>query len=49
MLRDFTFADFLTLANAACGVGAIFAAVSYVETMVIGAILTAIVYFATED
>jgi CDP-diacylglycerol--serine O-phosphatidyltransferase len=32
MLRDFTLADFLTLANAACGVGAIFAAISYVET-----------------
>ncbi len=32
MLRDFTVADFLTLGNAACGVGAIFAAVSYVET-----------------
>jgi CDP-diacylglycerol--serine O-phosphatidyltransferase len=33
MLRDFTLADFLTLGNAACGVGAIFAAISYVETM----------------
>ena len=32
MLRAFTLADFLTLGNAACGVGAIFAAVSYVET-----------------
>src|SRR5450755_4368685 len=32
MLRDFTVADFLTLGNAACGVGAIFAAISYVET-----------------
>ena len=32
LLRAFTLADFLTLANAACGVGAIFAAVSYVET-----------------
>jgi CDP-diacylglycerol--serine O-phosphatidyltransferase len=36
MLRDFTLADFLTLGNAACGVGAIFAALSYVETMVLG-------------
>ena len=42
MLRDFTFADFLTLANAACGVGAIFAAVSYVETMVIGHLYAAV-------
>jgi len=32
MLRAFTLADFLTLGNAAAGVGAIFAAVSYVET-----------------
>jgi CDP-diacylglycerol--serine O-phosphatidyltransferase len=35
MIRAFTLADFLTLGNAACGVGAIFAAVSYVETMVL--------------
>jgi len=35
MLRAFTLADFLTLGNAAAGVGAIFAAVSYVETGVI--------------
>jgi CDP-diacylglycerol---serine O-phosphatidyltransferase len=33
MLRAFTVADFLTLGNAACGVGAIFAAISYVETL----------------
>jgi CDP-diacylglycerol---serine O-phosphatidyltransferase len=32
MIRDFHLADFLTLANAACGVGAIFAAISYGET-----------------
>jgi CDP-diacylglycerol--serine O-phosphatidyltransferase len=32
MIRDFTLADFLTLGNAACGVAALFAAVSYVET-----------------
>jgi CDP-diacylglycerol--serine O-phosphatidyltransferase len=32
MIRDFHLADFLTLANAACGVGAVFAAISYVET-----------------
>ena len=32
MLRDFTVADLLTLGNAACGVGAIFAAISFVET-----------------
>jgi CDP-diacylglycerol--serine O-phosphatidyltransferase len=32
MLRAFTLADFLTLGNAAAGVGAIFAAISYVET-----------------
>jgi CDP-diacylglycerol--serine O-phosphatidyltransferase len=32
MIRDFHLADLLTLANAACGVGAIFAAISYVET-----------------
>ena len=42
MLRDFTLADFLTLGNAACGVGAIFAAVSYVETMVIGHLYAAV-------
>jgi CDP-diacylglycerol---serine O-phosphatidyltransferase len=35
LLRSFTLADFLTLGNAACGVGAIFAAVSYVETGVL--------------
>jgi CDP-diacylglycerol---serine O-phosphatidyltransferase len=35
LLRAFTLADFLTLGNAACGVGAIFAAVSYVETAAI--------------
>jgi CDP-diacylglycerol--serine O-phosphatidyltransferase len=33
MIRDFTVADFLTLGNAACGVGAIFAAISFVETL----------------
>jgi CDP-diacylglycerol--serine O-phosphatidyltransferase len=32
MIREFHLADLLTLANAACGVGAIFAAISYVET-----------------
>jgi CDP-diacylglycerol--serine O-phosphatidyltransferase len=32
MLRDFHLADLFTLANAACGVAAIFAAISYVET-----------------
>jgi CDP-diacylglycerol--serine O-phosphatidyltransferase len=32
MLRDFTLADFLTLGNAACGVAAIFQAITYVET-----------------
>jgi len=32
MIRDFTLADFLTLGNAACGVAALFAAVSFVET-----------------
>jgi CDP-diacylglycerol--serine O-phosphatidyltransferase len=32
LIRDFHLADLLTLANAACGVGAIFAAMSYVET-----------------
>jgi CDP-diacylglycerol--serine O-phosphatidyltransferase len=31
MIRGFHLADLLTLANAACGVGAIFAAISYVE------------------
>jgi CDP-diacylglycerol--serine O-phosphatidyltransferase len=32
MIRDFTVADFLTLGNAACGVAALFTAISYVET-----------------
>jgi CDP-diacylglycerol--serine O-phosphatidyltransferase len=32
MIRDFTLADFITLGNAACGVGALFAAISFVET-----------------
>jgi CDP-diacylglycerol--serine O-phosphatidyltransferase len=32
MIRDFTIADFLTLGNAACGVAAIFAAISFVES-----------------
>src|SRR5678816_3197778 len=36
LLRAFTLADFLTLGNAACGVAAIFAAISYVETAAIG-------------
>lgn len=31
MIRSFHLADFLTLANAACGVGAVFAAMSFVE------------------
>ena len=30
MVREFHLADFFTLANAACGVGAIFAAMNYV-------------------
>jgi CDP-diacylglycerol--serine O-phosphatidyltransferase len=42
MLRAFTLADFLTLANAACGVGAIFAAVSYVETLALAHLYAAI-------
>ena len=29
MIRDFHVADFITLANAACGTGAIFACMSY--------------------
>ncbi|MDB4981463.1 MAG: CDP-alcohol phosphatidyltransferase [Myxococcales bacterium] len=32
MIRDFSLADFLTLGNAASGMAAIFAAISYVET-----------------
>jgi len=36
LLRAFTLADFLTLGNAACGMAAIFAAISYVETAAIG-------------
>ncbi|MES1204847.1 MAG: CDP-alcohol phosphatidyltransferase family protein [Pseudomonadota bacterium] len=32
MIREFHLADFLTLANAACGVAAVFAAISFVET-----------------
>lgn len=32
MIREFHLADFFTLANAACGVGSLFAAISYVET-----------------
>ena len=32
MLREFHIADFLTLGNAACGVGAVFLAMQYIET-----------------
>lgn len=31
MIREFHLADFFTLSNAACGIGSIFAAISYVE------------------
>jgi CDP-diacylglycerol--serine O-phosphatidyltransferase len=42
MLRAFTVADFLTLGNAAAGVAAIFAAVSYVETAEVAHLYAAI-------
>jgi CDP-diacylglycerol---serine O-phosphatidyltransferase len=42
MIREFHLADLLTLANAACGVGAIFAAISYVETARISHFFTAV-------
>lgn len=32
MIRDFHFADWFTLANAVCGVGAVFASMTYLET-----------------
>jgi len=41
MIRGFHLADFLTLANAACGVLAIFAAMAYVETQDRRRLLTA--------
>jgi CDP-diacylglycerol---serine O-phosphatidyltransferase len=41
MIRGFHLADFLTLANAACGVLAIFAAMAYVETQDRHRLLTA--------
>jgi CDP-diacylglycerol--serine O-phosphatidyltransferase len=42
MIRDFSLADFLTLGNAASGVAAIFAAISYVETMQLSHLYAAI-------
>ena len=42
LLRAFTVADFLTLGNAATGVAAIFAAVSYVETSQVAHLYAAI-------
>jgi CDP-diacylglycerol--serine O-phosphatidyltransferase len=41
MIRGFHLADFLTLANAACGLLAVFAAMGYVETRQLGRLLTA--------
>jgi len=41
MIREFHLADFLTLGNAASGVAAIFAAISYVESHVLGHFLVA--------
>lgn len=41
MIRDFHFADFITLANAACGVGAIFLAIMYVVNADIACYLAA--------
>jgi CDP-diacylglycerol--serine O-phosphatidyltransferase len=42
MIREFHLADILTLANAACGVGSIFAAISYVETGQLSAFFLAV-------
>ena len=36
MIRDFHVADILTLANAACGAGAVFACLAFVETQQLG-------------
>ena len=41
MIRGFHLADFLTLANAACGVLAVFAVMRYVETRALSHLLTA--------
>jgi CDP-diacylglycerol--serine O-phosphatidyltransferase len=41
MIRSFHLADFLTLANAACGVLAVFSVLSYVETRIAGRLLLA--------
>jgi len=43
MLRDFHIADFITLGNAACGVGAVFCAMVYMATQEIGYFFTAAV------
>ena len=32
MIREFQFADWLTLSNALCGMGAMFSAMSYLQT-----------------
>src|SRR5258706_2711467 len=40
MIREFHVADFFTLGNAACGVGAIFCAMSYMDTRMLGAFYT---------
>ena len=32
MIREFHLADWFTLANAVCGIGALFSAMSYIET-----------------
>lgn len=51
MIRDFQFADWFTLANAVCGVGAVFTSMTYLETgdvsrlhVASGAILAALVF-----
>ena len=41
MIRGFHLADFFTLANAACGVGAVFCAMIYVSSQSVGHFLTA--------
>jgi CDP-diacylglycerol--serine O-phosphatidyltransferase len=43
LIRSFHLADFLTLGNAACGVLAVFAIMSYVETRAPGSLLAAII------
>src|SRR6185369_798246 len=41
MIREFHLADFFTLANGACGIGAVFCAMKFLETQIVSYFLIA--------